>query len=1279
MTLRFIHFSAANKIGDEHQSGQSSFTSKVIPCITFLCCFLFQNLYGQLPSFLFAKQSTGQQSASASVATDAAGNVYVTGTFYVSASFGGITLTSHGGTDIYVVKYDANGNVIWANEGGGPTTYDGSSAIVIDAAGDVVVTGGYTTSATFGSTNISSTLGSAGFIVKYDPSGNLLLAKSVGAGPGGSSISITSSSTDAAGNIYTTGTFYGTVTLGTTTLIAPGLGDNDAYIAKFDPSGNPLWANKGGSTSTSGDYGWGIITNAAGESYISGYYTANASFSGIPLSNHGSADIFIAKYDASGAILWAKGAGGTNLDEGRALAFDNSGNIYVTGYFLSPSFTFDGYSFTGQGGWDSFLIKLDPMGTILWTNQSSGTASENTTGVAVDINDNSVYILGYFDPSFSTTANFGGTVLTSAGSWDIFLAKYDLSGNFIWALRIGDTSDDLVGRIAVDANKNIYLVGYFTDHTTIGSFSLSNPAQQSSFITKLGMQVPPTITSFTPSSGTVGTTVTITGTNFDSTPANNTVKFNGTTAVVTASTATSITTTVPAAAITGTITVTIGVNTATSASNFTVIPTPTISSFSPSSGAIGTLVTVTTTDFYGNSNSVSFNATVTITGTNFDATLANNTVKFNGVTATVTASTATSITTSVPLGASTGPITVTVAGNTATSTSNFTVLPPPTISYFSPSSGIVGDTVAITVTNVDPTAVNNKVSFNGTNTSATATTPSSIIAIVPDGATTGKITVVFFSVSLTVGMGITIDTVRENTATSATNFTVISPLTISSFSPSSGLIGATITITGTNFDTTPANNTVMFNGTTAVAIASTATSITTRVPAGATTGTITVTIGGNTATSADSFCVTPSSPISINASLCDAGSLTLSVSGGTNGEYIWYTAATGGTAITDEVDSSYTTPSLSATTSYYVAINNGSCESARTKVDAIINTPPSQPTITASGATTFCQGRTVTLSSPGFSSYLWSDGSTVYPRVVSTSDSLSLRVTDANGCQSIPSNPITITVNPLPAAPTVSSTQPIVNGVIVLCTESNETTTLSVPAGFVSYQWSSGSTSSSFTTSQSGSYSATVTDTNGCTSLTSAAISINSTSCISITSETLTTQIEGTVSISLISLIATLKTLDVSSIKVVKQPSSGAVASVDNGELTVDYKGVQFSGTDSVTIQVCDVDGNCKTQEFSIDVIGDIKVYNAVSPNGDGKNEFFHLQYIDVIPSKQQNQMSIYNRWGDEVFSVNDYNNHDRVFNGYSNSGNKLPAGTYFYKISFVGEKPRTGYLELKY
>lgn len=161
----------------------------------------------------------------------------------------------------------------------------------------------------------------------------------------------------------------------------------------------------------------------------------------------------------------------------------------------------------------------------------------------------------------------------------------------------------------------------------------------------------PTISGFSPSAGTVGTTVTITGDHFSPTPAKNTVTFNGAAALVASSTSAEIVTTVPAGATTGPIHVTVDGETGTSATNFEVIPS--ITGFSPTSGIVGT--------------------TVTITGTGFGTASDNTIVSFNGTSATIGGTTSTQLVVTVPTGATTGQVAVTVNGRTAFSPSPFTV------------------------------------------------------------------------------------------------------------------------------------------------------------------------------------------------------------------------------------------------------------------------------------------------------------------------------------------------------------------------------------------------------------------------------------------------------------------------------------------------------------------------------------------------------------------------------------------------------------------------------
>ena len=223
----------------------------------------------------------------------------------------------------------------------------------------------------------------------------------------------------------------------------------------------------------------------------------------------------------------------------------------------------------------------------------------------------------------------------------------------------------------------------------------------------------------------------------------------------------------------------------------TVVPAPTITSFTPTSGGIGSIITVT--------------------GTNFTGATA---VTINGTAATnITVNSATELIATVPSGTTTGNIVVTAPGGTATSSSSFTVIPAPTITSFSPTSGGIGSTVTITGTNLTAAT---SVSFNGTAaTNFTVNSATQITATISSGATTGTITV----------------TTAGGTVTSSTSLSIIvPPPTITSFAPTSGVVGSSVTITGTGFSATAANNIVYFGSVKATVTAASTTSLTVTVP-----------------------------------------------------------------------------------------------------------------------------------------------------------------------------------------------------------------------------------------------------------------------------------------------------------------------------------------------------------------------------------------------------------------------------------------------------------------
>jgi hypothetical protein len=252
----------------------------------------------------------------------------------------------------------------------------------------------------------------------------------------------------------------------------------------------------------------------------------------------------------------------------------------------------------------------------------------------------------------------------------------------------------------------------------------------------------PTVTSFSPASGAVGTSVTVNGTNLTGATS---VSFNGTAATTyQVVSATQITANVPAGATSGKISVVTPNGTASSASSFSItVAAPTITGFSPTSGTVGTSVTVTGTGFTGATS-----------------------VSFNGTQATAfSVANATQITATVPSGATTGKISVVAPGGTASSASNFSVtLPAPTITSFSPTSGAAGNSVTVTGTNFTGAT---SVKFNGTSATFTVTDASHIATSVPSGATTGKISVTTptgtansansFTVNATSGLDLTID------------------------------------------------------------------------------------------------------------------------------------------------------------------------------------------------------------------------------------------------------------------------------------------------------------------------------------------------------------------------------------------------------------------------------------------------------------------------------------------------------------------------------------------
>lgn len=429
-------------------------------------------------------------------------------------------------------------------------------------------------------------------------------------------------------------------------------------------------------------------------------------------------------------------------------------------------------------------------------------------------------------------------------------------------------------------------------------------------------------------------------------------------------------------------------------------------------------------------------------------------------------------------------------------------------------------------------------------------------------------------------------------------------------------------------------------------------------------------------------CTPPPLPSASDQSRCSAGSVVLTASGGTaSQQYRWYTQALGGSPVF--TGASFTTPSLTANTDYFVSIYDPStlCEGDRRRVTANI-IQLAKPVVNPSGEITFCEGNAVFLTAPsGFAEYRWSNGSATRQVVVTQSGKYAVQV-GANGCLSPASDSVVVNAIPLPSKPTIT-----ISGSTTICGAG--TVELRGPDGFT-YQWSNGATTQAITVTQTGAFFLRVLSSGSCLSAASETVvvtflpepcgPVSSNNPPVIDNKPFASRIEGTVNVDLTKIISDPdNNVDFATLRVVNGVTArGANASIDNNYfLNISYTGKPFTGVDRVTLEVCDLSGACVQEVIDIDVVGEVVVYNGISPDGDGYNDFLLIRYIEAIEGALDNKVTIYNRWGDVVFQVNGYNNTDKIFRGVDKNGNELPGGTYFYTIEMKNRKAINGYLTL--
>ncbi len=432
-------------------------------------------------------------------ATDNAGNVFVIGAFFGTVTFGEFTLTSEGDYEVFLAKYNVSGELEWAKRAGGPHNDFGTS-LTVDNVGNIYITGYFYTMMNFNNPSDwgSNVIYSAGetdvFVAKYNSSGDVQWIKRAGGTNNDNASSIT---VDNNGNVFVMGNFWETANFntpleyGSNDLISAG--SQDIFIAKYNTTGDLAWVKRAGGIGS--DATSCIKVDAGGNVYMTGgfnetidFNTPSASGSN-ELVSDGNYDIFIVKLDNDGTIQWLKRAGGTSLDIGAGIAIDNSGNIYVTGTF-SETINFNNPSASGSnelesaGGYDIFIAKYNSSGNALWLKRVGGTENDYGTDITIDILGNP-YILGNFvgTINFNTPSASGSNELVSAGGQDIFIAKYNPSGEVLWLKEAGGEGVDLATAMAIGATGTIHVTGYFEGTAQFGSSSLTSTGGLDYFLT----------------------------------------------------------------------------------------------------------------------------------------------------------------------------------------------------------------------------------------------------------------------------------------------------------------------------------------------------------------------------------------------------------------------------------------------------------------------------------------------------------------------------------------------------------------------------------------------------------------------------------------------------------------------------------------------------------------------------------------------------------------------------------------------------------------------------
>lgn len=455
---------------------------------------------------------------------------------FVEAPFG--TLPGAGLQDIYLVKYNSTGQTVWATTMGGSFTGDQGSDVATDSSNNVYFVGTYASTcfvsvfstvssgiivtSTVGNFPIQTTSNRNALLMKFDSNGNYIWGTEI-TGPPDTNSQAFGVKVDNMGNIYQVGSFNQSCMINSASTISSGIiitstfaelqtgFSSDGFVAKYNPSGQALWAIPVSGSGTG--LTRSVATDTVGNVYITGTTISqfNSSFNYVAVSSNvvstslfgvidlrtGGFHSYVSKINSNGTVQWINGTTGPGSEQGWGVATDNQNNVYNSGFFTNS--TIVGYFSTISSGFavnstfgvlvsdprgtlstNWFLTKYDTNGVPLWATNIGGINNEGRT-LATDISNN-VYVAGYTGgvssiiKEFSTVSSniiVTSTVGIVVGqvNQDALVVKYSSTGKFIWANNIGLSGNDQVVSLTTDSSENVYLSLICSAGLTVNTFS----------------------------------------------------------------------------------------------------------------------------------------------------------------------------------------------------------------------------------------------------------------------------------------------------------------------------------------------------------------------------------------------------------------------------------------------------------------------------------------------------------------------------------------------------------------------------------------------------------------------------------------------------------------------------------------------------------------------------------------------------------------------------------------------------------------------------------------